>query len=96
MNVRFTNSKDYFCWVLTNVYTPNSKWGRKALWTEISNQRNFFEEDNWIVIGDFNAPLKENEKWGGSQTLLDSRIDLLEFIDQHTLHDIDLYGVEYT
>ena len=36
MNVRFFNSKDDFSWVLTNVYAPNSKWGRKALWEEIS------------------------------------------------------------
>ena len=81
MNVRFINSKDNFCWILTNVYGPNSKWGRKAVWTEILNQRKSFEEDNWIVIGDFNAPLKEHEKWGGSQMLMDSRIDLMEFID---------------
>lgn len=32
MNVRFSNSKDGFTWVLTNVYAPNSKSGRKALW----------------------------------------------------------------
>ena len=32
MNIRFTNSKDYSILVLTNVYAPNSKCGRKALW----------------------------------------------------------------
>ena len=37
MNVRFSNSKDGFTWVITNFYVPNSKWGRKALWEEISN-----------------------------------------------------------
>jgi exonuclease III len=37
MNVRFFNSKDDFSWVLTNFYVPNSKWGRKAMWEEISN-----------------------------------------------------------
>ena len=66
MNIRFNNSKDNFSWVLTNVYAPNSKWGRKVLWNKISNQRKFFEDENWIVIGEFNTPLKENEKWGGS------------------------------
>ena len=64
LNVRFKNSKDNFNWILTNVYAPKSKWGRNALWTKISNQRRFFEDENWIVIGDFNTPLKENEKWG--------------------------------
>ena len=38
MNIRFTNSKNGFVWVLTNVYAPNSKWGRKALWEGITTQ----------------------------------------------------------
>lgn len=65
MNIRFNNSKDNFSWILTNVYAPNTKWGRKALWQEISDQRKLFENENWMVIGDFNTPLKDNEKWGG-------------------------------
>ena len=66
MNVRFVNSKDNFSWVLTNVYAPNTKWGRKALWEEISNQRKIFAKDKWLVIGDFNTPLKESERRGGN------------------------------
>lgn len=80
MIVRFTNSKDGFIWVLTNVYAPNSKWGRKALWEEISNQRKLFDNENWIVMGDFNTPLKEAKKWGGIQTNLDNRLDLMDFM----------------
>lgn len=56
MNIRFINSRDNFSWILTNVYAPNSKWGRKALWTKISSQKKFFEDDNWIVIRDFTTP----------------------------------------
>ena len=44
MNVHFVNSKDNFSWVLINVYDPNTKWGRKSLWEEISNQRKIFAE----------------------------------------------------
>ena len=66
MNGHFVNSKDNFSWVLTNVYAPNTKWRRKTLWEEISNQRKHFAEDKWSVIGDFNTPLKESEKWGGN------------------------------
>lgn len=58
MNIRFRNSKDNFSWILTNVYAPNSEWGRKALWTEIANQRKFFEDENYIFIGDINILLK--------------------------------------
>ena len=66
------------------------------MWEEISNQRKFFAEDNWLVIGDFNTPLKDSEKWGGNHTNLDNRLDLMNFIDLHLLHDIDLHGIEYT
>ena len=41
MNIRFSNSKDGFAWVLTNVDDPNTKWGRKALWEDITNERVF-------------------------------------------------------
>ena len=92
MNVRFFNSKDGFNWVLTNVYAPNSKWRRKALWEEILNKRKLFANENWIVMGEFNTLLKEAEKWGGSQTNLDNRLDLMDFIDHHLLHDLDLHG----
>ncbi len=96
MNVRLVNTKDNFSWVLTNVYAPNTKWGRKALWEEISFQRKFHAKDKWLVIGDFNTPLKDSEKWGGNQTNLDNRLDLMHFIDSHMLHGIELHGIEYT
>ena len=33
---------------------------------------------------------------GGSQTNLDNRLDLMDFIDYHLLHDMDLHGFGYT
>ena len=48
------------------------------------------------MMGDLNTPLKEAKKWGGSQTNLDNRLDLMDFIDYHLLHDLDLHGIEYT
>ena len=42
MNISFSNSKDGYAWVLTNAYASNSKWARKALWEDITNQRKFF------------------------------------------------------
>ena len=46
MNIRFSNTKDDTSWVLTNVYAPNTKWGRKDLWIDLSNQRENFENEN--------------------------------------------------
>ena len=53
-------------------------------------------DENWIVMGDFNTHLKENEKMGGSQTNLENKLELMEFIDSHLLHGIELHGLEYT
>ena len=33
---------------------------------------------------------------GESQTNLDNRLELMDFINSHLLHDMDLYGVDYT
>ena len=38
-------------------------------------------------MGDFNTSLKESEKMGGSQTILNNRLDLMDFIDYHLLHE---------
>ena len=46
INIRFSNTKDGSSWVLTNVYAPNSKWGRKALYEALTNQRNNFVDEN--------------------------------------------------
>lgn len=60
-NIRFTNSKDGSSRVLTNVYPPNSKWSKKALREDITNHRKKILEENWIIMGHFNTPLKESK-----------------------------------
>lgn len=62
----FLNTKENISWIQINVYAPNTKWGRKACWMEISNHRRDFVDEGWVIIQDFNTPLKENEKMGGS------------------------------
>lgn len=47
-------------------------------------------------MGDFNTPLKETEKMGGSQSNMESGMDLMDFMDKHLLHDMDLEGIDYT
>ncbi|XP_059076532.1 uncharacterized protein LOC131875853 [Cryptomeria japonica] len=47
-------------------------------------------------MGDFNTPLQESEKFGGSQIQMDSKQDLLDFINDQCLIDLDLSGDTYT
>lgn len=43
-------------------------------------------------MGDFNTPLHADENSGGVRSQLDSRMDLLNFINNQGLHDIGLQG----
>lgn len=47
-------------------------------------------------MGDFSMPLKENEKFGVIPSQLKSIMDLMSFIDNQALHDVDLQGANYT
>lgn len=87
INIRFLNTKDETSWVEIDVYVPNTKWGRKHCWMEMSNHRMDFVDEVWVIMGDFNTPLKENKNMRGSQPNLDGRMDLMEFIDNHMLHE---------
>lgn len=47
-------------------------------------------------MGDFNTPLMNGEKFGGSQINLESKEDLKNFIDNQGLIDLDLHGASFT
>lgn len=94
--IRFKHINNCTTWVLTNVYAPNTKTGRSEMWRYLTRLRSRFAEDSWIIMGDFNTPLKKNEKKGGSQANLDSRLDLMDFINNNAIHDLELQGVKYT
>lgn len=95
-SIRFHHLKDNTSWVLTNIYAPNTKNERKKFWLKIDQAISLFEKESWIVLGDFNTHLKEDEKIGGSQPNLDNSLDLMNFITRQALIDIDLQGISYT
>lgn len=94
--VRMNSIRDNFSWVITNIYVPNSKVNRARFWKKIEEGRNDFKEDTWILMGDFNTPLNDNENLGGILSPNDSRADLYNFISNQGLIDLDLQGVNYT
>lgn len=64
---RFKHIRDDFSWIFSNIYAPNSKTARRNFWKKHESFRSCFPNENWVIMGDFNTPLLESEKFGGSQ-----------------------------
>lgn len=58
--------------------------------------RSNFLDSPWLVMGDFNTPLFDDDKLGGSHIHLESRLDLRMFIDDNALINLDLMGSKFT
>lgn len=65
LSIKFIHLKSNFEWVNTNIYATNTKAGRAKYWKLVENHRLSFCDSPWLVMGDFNYPLKDNEKFGG-------------------------------
>lgn len=70
--MKFAHLRDGFTKISSNMYAPNNKVVRRKFWNLLANFRYLHMEEKWIVIGDFNTPLSQAEKFGGSQVSLDS------------------------
>lgn len=92
----FKHTRDGFSCILFNTYTPNNKVFRRRFWASLSSFRRNHPNTPWLIMGDFNTPLQESEKFGGSQIQMDSKQDLLDFINDQCLIDLDLSGDTYT
>lgn len=88
--------RENFSWVLSNIYAPNSKSVCKHFWDRLNSFKAQFHFPNWLVMGDFNTPLNDVDKSEGSQIVDDSLLDLLNFINDNLLLDLDLGGASYT
>lgn len=90
------NNKNKESWFLLNVYALNTKNGRKNFWGKIKNVLARFKVGRCIIMGDFNTPLREDEKKGSFPPDLDSRTDLSDFINDLAYLDVDLQGGLFT
>ena len=52
-------------WFILNLYSPNSKRERKAYWDKIYAVIINNNINKGIIMGDFNSPLTDDEKYGG-------------------------------
>ena len=78
------------------MYAPNTKNSRKTIWKTLSNIKSEEQNGKWIIMGDFNVPLYDQEKQGRNASQVDGRLDLMEFINKEGLMDLDLHGIQFT
>lgn len=78
--------------ICLNVYSSRSLVSNVALWNTLSLMRRQFEEDIWMLVGDFNVILYHSYKLGGNQNLFGGIKSLANFVHFDELMDIDLRG----
>ena len=93
MVVKITSIDQKENWYIVNIYAPNNKNLRKKVWDTLSNIKSKDYFGRWIIMGDFNVTLYDQEKKGGSVSQLEGRLDLMDFINKEGLMDMDLHGI---
>ncbi|XP_020243149.1 uncharacterized protein LOC109821370 [Asparagus officinalis] len=71
--------------VISSVYGFNHSDGRKSLWTDLSQIQHAFGTLPWLLCGDFNAMISEDEKLGGTTLSETDTRDFNHFIDKKTI-----------
>lgn len=94
--IRFEHLNDGTSWVLTNIYAPNTLKARNYFWKKLIETRDNFKNLSQLVMRDFNNPLREEEKFGGSPSQLESRLALMDFINTQALNDVEIQRCNYT
>ncbi|XP_020249274.1 uncharacterized protein LOC109826664 [Asparagus officinalis] len=87
MTCSVSSKDDKLSYIATIVYALNDQIGRKNLWHDLSV---FKQNVNcpWIIGGDFNAIICNEEKLGGSQVPESETEDFQKFIELNQLHHL--------
>ncbi|CAN1136858.1 Transposon TX1 uncharacterized 149 kDa protein [Linum perenne] len=80
---------------LTFVHAPNGSYERACFWKTLSSLRNNPNEP-WLIIGDFNALVDDNEKCGGAPIRAENSEPFKEFIFNNELMDMGFTGQRNT
>lgn len=88
-------TSDNISWILTSIYNSQALSHQKRLWRTLS--RFSALSLPWLLNGDFNAILNQNEHFGGSFTYYASKsTHFSEFIFKNSLHDLEFSGSPFT
>lgn len=88
----FAGELKYWC---TGIYAWNTLKERKNLWGDIEKiEPN--QNEPWIIMGDFNNVLRENDRLGGKVVMEAKYEDLASMMEKMDLYEKDSQGDHFT
>ena len=91
MKVRPSN----LSWLFTTVYASPRSAKRHILWNNLIKVADLHNMP-WVIAGDFNEPLMEDDKYGGRAVSVSRSQLFKEFLDKCNMIDIGFLGSQFT
>ena len=82
-------------WLLSAVYASPRSAKRHILWNNLSQVADMHNLP-WIIAGDFNEPLVNEDKFGGRPVIINRSLLLKECLDKCNMVDLGFSGPRYT
>ncbi|XP_020262303.1 uncharacterized protein LOC109838257 [Asparagus officinalis] len=82
--------------IISSIYGFNHLEDRKNLWAELSSLQQSIGNSPWLLCGDFNTMLSNEEKLGGASLTDTDTVDFSSFIDDCQLSHLKTTGCFYT
>ncbi|XP_020253912.1 uncharacterized protein LOC109830973 [Asparagus officinalis] len=82
--------------VISSIYGFNHLCARKVLWSELKSIHQTIGNTPWLLCGDFNAIISNEDKIGGSMLTNSDIVDFRTFINDCQLDHLKTIGCFYT
>ena len=93
IHVLITSLVQQFCFSATFIYGFNTITARRALWEDL---RRWGTEDLWLLLGDFNSILSQEDKHNGELVSIYETLDFRECCSDLRIADLNSTGSHFT
>ena len=91
--VKVMNSNS--CWLFTAVYASPRSAERHILWDNLNKVAELHNMP-WVLAGDFNEPLLDDDKFGGRAVSINRSLHFKDCLDNFNMMDIGFSGPHFT
>ncbi|XP_030949822.1 uncharacterized protein LOC115973699 [Quercus lobata] len=84
-----------FAWLLSAIYASPRSAERCVLWDNLTKVADLHNKP-WIMVGDFNEPLLEEDKFGGRGVSINRSLLFKDCLDRCNMLDMGFSGPRYT